>query len=299
MSTAELNFNGIITVIQCNENEKMKEIIKRYCIKAEKNKEEINFLYGGNIIDENKTFNELASSEDKKRKKISILVNDLKSRLNQNNNLKQSKYIFCPKCDEPVRVELKNFKINLFGSKNGYEINNLSFPDLNQSLLINESKITCDICHNTDKSKTYNNSFFRCGTCNKNICPLCSSSHDKKHILIDYDKKYFKCNLYNESYTLYCNNCNKNICVLCEKDHNNHNIISLGKMIPEKNKLEEDKSNLKIVIDKFIKDIKEIIDKLKNVMNNIESYYNIYNELISGFEAKPKLSYITKFKLFS
>jgi len=266
MSMAELNFKGIITIIPCNENDKMEEIIKRYCIKTEKNKEEFYFLYGGNIIEENKTFNDLANLEDKQRKKISILVNDYKTGLNQNNNLKKSKYIFCPKCDEPISINIKNLKINLIKCKNGHEINNLSFPDLNKSLLIDESKIICDICHNTDKSKTYNNSFFKCSTCNKNICPLCSSNHEKKHVLVDYDKKYFKCNLHNESYTLYCNNCNKNICVLCEKDHNNHNIISLGKMIPEKNKLEEDKNNLKIIIDKSIEDIKEIIDKLKKML---------------------------------
>ena len=79
MSIAELIYKGEKTDIQCNENEKLEEIIKRFCLKAAKNKEEMTFLYGGHIIDEQKTFNETANSEDKQRKQISILVNNNKT----------------------------------------------------------------------------------------------------------------------------------------------------------------------------------------------------------------------------
>ena len=54
--------------------------------------------------------------------------------------------------------------------------------------LINESYIKCFKCNN-DKNKTYNKQFYVCINCQKNLCPLCRSSHDKKHKIIDYDKK--------------------------------------------------------------------------------------------------------------
>ena len=31
--------------------------------------------------------------------------------------------------------------------------------------------------------------FIYFNTCNKNLCPLCRSVHDKKHKIINYDKK--------------------------------------------------------------------------------------------------------------
>ena len=227
MVEVEFNLNGIITLIQCKKNEKMEEILKRFCIKVEKNKDELCFLYEGNIIEEKKTFNEIANIEDKQRKKISILIKENKSIIDKNINIKKFKNIICPKCYEPSIINIKDFKIKM-SCKNNHIQENILFVDFNNTQLIDESKIICDICHQVNKSKTYNNSFFICNTCNKNICPLCNSSHDKKHNIIDYEQKYYKCKLHNDIYNSYCNNCNKNICIICENEHNNHNIISLG-----------------------------------------------------------------------
>ena len=105
---------------------------------------------------------------------------------------------------------------------------------------------------------------------------------------MEYDQKNFKCNLHNESYIFYCNQCKENICILCEKDHYNHNLTSLGKMIPDKDELEENKNDLKIIINKCIKDIEEIIDKLNNVIYNIEAYYQIYNDIIENYEIQNR-----------
>ena len=178
MALAEIIFNGLATNIQCNENEKIEEILKRFCLKVNKNKEGMFFLYGGNIIDESKKFDEIANTEDKKRKKISILVTENRSTISQNCNLKKSKYILCPKCYESININIKDFKFKLFGCKNGHIIENLSFSDLNNSQFLygfDESKIICDICKKVNKAKAYNNLFFICNTCNKNICPLCNS----------------------------------------------------------------------------------------------------------------------------
>ena len=100
--------------------------------------------------------------------------------------------------------------------------------------------------------------------------------------------KYFKCKMHNDSYILYCNDCKKNICILCEKDHLNHNKVSLGVLIQDKNKLEENKNNLRNFVYKCKSDIQEIINKLNKVMDNIESYFNIYNNMINGYEIKNR-----------
>ena len=288
MNSTEFLFEGTSTLIQCNENDKLETIINKFCLKTEKNKNELVFLYGGHVINDQKTFNDLANPEDKQRKQISIIVTDNSSKIIENKNLKKSKYIICPQCNEIAMIDIKDYKIKLFGCKNSHLKDYMPFSDFHQTQLIDESKIICDLCKNKNKASAYNNLFYICNKCKKNICPLCNSTHDKKHIRIEYDQKHFKCNIHNDSYTQYCNQCNKNICIACEEEHKNHNIISLGDMMPDENILEENKINLRIIINRFKEDIIEIINKLYNVCNNIETYYNIYNDIIVEYEIQNR-----------
>ena len=261
-------------MIQCTKKDKLEDIINRFSFKTEKKIDEMIFIYSGNIIDKKRTFNELANSEDKQRKQISILIDD--NKFSDIINLKKSKYIICPKCNDITKINIKDFKITLYGCKEEHIFDNLSFSDFNQSQLIDESKIICDICKNINKANTYNNLFFICNTCDKYICPLCNSKHEKKHNKIEYELKYFKCKLHNDSYTQFCRRCKKNICLSCEKEHKNHHLISLGDMLPNEKKLEENKDNLGNIINKFKNDIQAIINKLYKAINNIELYYNIF-----------------------
>ena len=302
MTEVEFLLDGTKIIIQCNENEKLEEIIKKLCLLIKKNKEEMIFLYDGNTINDQLTFNETANIEDKQRKKLSIIITYNKT-IN-NINLKKSKYIRCPRCNEIAKIEIKDYKIKLYGCKNNHIIENLSFSDFNQSQLIDESKIICDICKNNNKGNTLNNIFYICNECNKNMCPLCKVTHDNKHTIIDYDQKYYKCPKHNENYTHYCNDCKINICIICEKEHNNHNIISLGNIIPDKNILEENKNNLRNTINKFNNEIKDIINKLNNIINNIAEYYNIYNDIIKeieniNYEILQNINYMNKYNIIN
>ena len=57
----EINFNyeGINTIIQCDENEKLKEIIERFLVKRENNnKNNLIYLYNGTKINEELKFKE-------------------------------------------------------------------------------------------------------------------------------------------------------------------------------------------------------------------------------------------------
>ena len=189
MTSAEIIFNGIITTIQCNENERIEEILKRFCVKINKNKEKIFFLYGGNIIDENKIFDEVANSEDKKRKKISILATADRTTMNSINNQKKSKYILCPKCLEVININIKDFKFKLFGCKNGHRFDNISLSKFNETQNLDISKIFCDKCKKS-KASFYNNKLSICTNCKCNICPGCEERehHDRTHKTIDYEK---------------------------------------------------------------------------------------------------------------
>lgn len=54
--------------------------------------------------------------------------------------------------------------------------------------------------------------------------------------------------------------------------HNNHDIISFGKMMPNIEKLGNRKVKLKETIDKFKRDIEEMINILNKTMENIQHY---------------------------
>ena len=66
MSKVIFLFNGLEIIIQCNKDEKMKEICKRFALKTNNEINNIYFLYNGNKINEELKFNEQAKKEDKK-----------------------------------------------------------------------------------------------------------------------------------------------------------------------------------------------------------------------------------------
>jgi len=85
MSEAEAEFvyEGKKIIIQCNPDNKMIDIIKSFELKEGFKKEELYYMYGGGMVNENLTFNTQANKIDAERKKISILVN---KRINEDSN---------------------------------------------------------------------------------------------------------------------------------------------------------------------------------------------------------------------
>ena len=77
MANVEFNYNGQIVNIQCNENDKLENIMQKFCSKVQKSKQQLHFLYSGQIISNyNITFIGLANAFDKARKTLSIIVID-------------------------------------------------------------------------------------------------------------------------------------------------------------------------------------------------------------------------------
>ena len=76
MAKVEFLYDGQKIDIYCNENDKLDKIILKFSQKVQKNKDDLCFLYGGQVVNTNSTFISLANNFDKKRKIISIIATD-------------------------------------------------------------------------------------------------------------------------------------------------------------------------------------------------------------------------------
>ena len=237
-----LSYNCNIVSIQGNLKEKMKDIVDKFIGKTSADRKSIYFLYGGAIIEEEQFLSEFESNEDKLRNQMNILVNSSSfGKDDPINTIINSNEVICPKCFEHINLKINNYKISLLDCKNGHSINDIYFKDFINTQNTDLKKINCNICNQRNKSDAYNNEFFRCFTCAKNLCPICTSIHDKSHRIINYDKRNSFCEIHFEPYNSYCKNYKKNLCVKCEKEHNNHEKIYYGNILPDL-----DESNKKI-----------------------------------------------------
>ena len=293
MAQVEFSFKGVSTIIQCNLDEKMKDIFQKFIDKTQIINKNIFYSYDGKTeINKELTFEEVASPEDKTKNKMNIIVleNKLESDLEKKVIIK-SKNIICPECKENIKMEIKNFKINLYECQNGHKMENILLNEFEylQNKDLNSRK--CDICN-----KINNDNFYKCLTCNNNICPLCTSNHCKNHKIINYDDKYYLCKKHNEKYITYCDNCKINLCALCEP-HKSHNKITYSDVLPNKEELFEKKKELKDKIYLINNDIKVLINILNSVMNNINIYYKINEDIIDNYNNNENLNYETIYYL--
>ena len=250
MTCVEFNYNSMKTIIQCIQDDKMEDIIQKFLAKCEKKMEDLFFIYDGKILDIKKTFKEATNNLDKNRNKISVIVNDIQVEEKHVSSLKKAKYFICPKCNENIYFSIKDYKIFLKDCKNGYKMDDILFNEFEKTQYIDQTKIKCDNCKNTNKNETFKNQFFICFSCNIFLCPLCKNSHNKDHYIIDFDQKDFTCRDHKESYISYCSDCKKDLCVLCLKDHGGHEVISYGDIIPDIAELEKELNKLKESIKK-------------------------------------------------
>jgi len=287
MITVEFIYNGNNSKIQCNENDKIKDVINKYTIKTSIDKHSVTFLCSGNIIDEELKVLEVIGKD---QKEIKILVENSND-ISKYKSIIKSKYIICPNCQENIKYKLNNYKIYLYECKNGHRKNNILFNEFEKTQLIDLSKIKCEECKESNKSETFNNEFYKCLTCKKNICPLCKSSHDKSHNIIKHEQINYICQKHNELFTKYCNECKMNICLMCENEHKDHNNISYGEIIPiipKENEINEYLKELRKSIDLLKNNIREIKNKFDKVIEYMEIYYKIGNDIINKYERRNR-----------
>lgn len=95
---AAFTFEGHNVTIQCSQNERMRIICQRYATKIGINLNSLLFLYGGNQLNLDLSFNEHANSIDKKNNVMNILVYK-----NESNDFA------CPKCGEKIKLNVEKF----------------------------------------------------------------------------------------------------------------------------------------------------------------------------------------------
>ena len=299
MCQVEFKYKGLSSIIQCNENEKMKNICQQFCLKAQVDKHTIFFSYGGKAgsgFNEELTFNEIVNSIDKNENKMTILVYNINKEKDLHESFIKSNEIICPKCAEICKIKFNNYKISLYDCKNGHEFNNLSFDEYLKSQYKDLSKIICEKCNENNMYNSFNNEFFKCIECKINLCPLCKSNHNKNHNIINYKQLNYICGKHDREYINYCKECKINICMLCNNEHKNHNIIFIGDIISNKDDLENKIKELKEYIDKFNNNINEIIKIIEEVKRNINKYYEIIIDIIKNYNIK-KINYEILFNL--
>ena len=274
--------------IQGNLNQKFKEILAKLHSKININENSIKYLYNGKIItntNRNATINELIKRVDKERNKMDVAIVDVGGEENKSFFI-NSNEIICPKCKSMAKISINNYQIRIYDCKNKHDINGILLGDYEKEQKIDLAKIICGECLSRNKGNSFNNIFYRCNTCKKNLCLLCKERHDNRHNIINYDDINYICEKHNYPYSLYCKSCKDNICILCEKEHEKHNTISFGKIIPNKEKIKNSLNEFRKKIDTFNKEINEIINKLINVVDNIEIMYKIYNNIIENSNFK-------------
>ena len=155
MVEVTFNYEGINIIIQCKINDKMKDIINIFLNKIGKNENDNNllYIYDANIINYDLTFIQQANELDRNRNKMNIIV---KPNIDNNTEIKEkeiiSKDIICPECGENILINIKDFKINLYGCKNNHNINNISINNYENIQKIDLSKIICNECNENNKS---------------------------------------------------------------------------------------------------------------------------------------------------
>ena len=261
----------------------MEEICKNFGKKIHKNIKDIQFLYSGKKINMNKSLIETINKQDKERKIMSIIALDNYFQKQSNNkNIIKANHIICPICKESALINFENYKIKISNCKNGHT-SYLLFNEFEESQKIDESKIICNNCCNYNKANSYKNIMYVCNTCKINLCPLCKENHDQNHNIINYEQKYYICDIHNRQFNSFCKSCKKDICVLCESEHEQHEIIYYSKIIPKTNLLNNSKQLIKELINNSSKNIIEIISKLNNIKSNLDIYSNLVENVINNY----------------
>ena len=275
MAEAIFLFKGLEVAIQCSKDDKIKEICQRFASKINMEINSLCFFYDGYKINGELKFNEQANYKDNQRNIMNILVNEINNTIIRE-NIMESNEILCPQCNENIFVKIDDYKINLCDCKNKHNLKNITLKQLETIEKIDISKIICDKCK--IRSKSNSNNFYVCLNCDKHLCPLCKEKHIKRHKVINYDIKNYICKKHNESFIKYCYECKMNLCIRCEKEHDNHKCIYFRQILPEDNKNDE----LKQYIDKLKEQINNIIVKLKEIKDNMDTYYNISTNIMNN-----------------
>ena len=288
MIQIEFDYNQHYTKIQANLKDKFKDVIDKYIQKSLLDPSSLYFLANGKQINPEETVEQQMSDMNKQNQNFKVLVQLIEDGNTKTQVFDKSKDIICPKCREPCRIKVEDFHLKLFGCINNHTIKNIKFSDFPNTQRINISNIICEKCKIKNKGNSPNHEFYKCLTCNINLCLLCKTNHNQNHNIIKYDHKNYICQKHNEHLIKFCTQCNKNICYSCDEEHENHKTIFLGDLKPNMEEANKQLSEMKKEIDLFNKDIKDIIDRLNKLIETMNIYYEINSDILNRYEKQNR-----------
>ena len=279
------------TIIQGNLDDSFSFIINKFIDKSKLDLNNLHFLSNGKILNKNDLIKNIMNESEIKNKKKIILVQSINNTINiGNNNFIKSNDIICPTCKEICKYEIKDYRIKLLGCKNGHIKENIKLKEFNDTQKIDITKIKCNIC-NKSKNEVFNQELYICCDCNKNLCLLCKSKHDNTHSIINYENKNYVCIKHDEQFFKYCEDCKIDLCLSCTEGHKNHKVISFEDKLINLKDLRKKMNDLNSLLNTFKKNLNELIQKLKNIEENMDIFYNILNDTISISEKNKNRNY--------
>ena len=290
MVEVEFIYESNRIIILGKSNETLDSIINKYVNSMQLEIDKLTFISKETIINGQERLENIMNESEKKNKKITILVFSVNNDI-ENTNIKKSEYIICPEYKEICKYKIKNYKIKFYDCKNEHIIENIKLKEFEEKQNIDISSIKCDNCKEKNKSNIYNNEFYICYECKKNLCPLCKLMHDKSHSIINYDNKNYICNKHNEIFVQYCQACNIDLCLSCSNEHENHQIILYQDEIIDIKKLRKKMTEFESTIIKFKVNLEEAMNKFKKIMENMDIIYNINNNLLKYYEKNKDRNY--------
>ena len=252
---------------------------------------------------------------------------------NEEENLKYIKIknidkIVCPDCGEISNLEINNnnYIIKSF-CPNKHLIEDKLINFINRSEQKLNEEIECFDCKK--KTKELNckqNDMYRC-KCGENICPECKNKHEsqkdeniinekekenedededydddeddeKKHVLVNFSEKDFKCTCYNsvEDYYYFCKTCNKNLCNGCDDNHpSDHPTVNFSEVMEQylsEDKIKEKKEKFKSLkknINKFLTKLYDLKEKLEQKIKLLEKTLKVYLDVNNYILKKYKV----------
>ena len=142
-----LTYNGNNTIIQCNSDDKIKQIIDRLGNKIDDiDINKIYLLYNGKKINVDYKIGDIINDLDKNKKEMNIIINNTDDTTINNKNIKKSKDIICPECKENILIKLEDYKLIMYNCKNNHN-KQILLEEYENTQNIDLSKIKCEICN--------------------------------------------------------------------------------------------------------------------------------------------------------
>ena len=127
----------------------MKDIYISFRNKAKIEGKSLYYMYNGTYLENDElTFNEISNSENIKRNKMNILVNEIEPQPKPKSEcIIKYKNIICPEYKLDIKFKIEEYNILLYEYKNKHEKDKIYFDEFNSTQNIDISKIICDNCN--------------------------------------------------------------------------------------------------------------------------------------------------------